>query len=185
MDSTRTDFPERTGSVRNNWLLLALVALVSFGGAVLYAVIDDPDSPIYLGYFVVMAAAVAGVAFWWFGAHPPRLSGPRWGYIVVVALLIVGGTLLGMIPGTRAIASWLTIGSCFLLYGLLERSAAIAATGAATAVAAIIAYTLDLARLGLVLEIITGVLFALGAMAVRRVGEARNSKPPTVSDPLP
>ncbi|GAA4391794.1 hypothetical protein [Brevibacterium pityocampae] len=79
MDSTRTDSPQRTGSERNNWLLLALVALVSFGGAVLYAVVDDPDSPIYLAYFVVMAAAVAGIAFWWFGAHPPRLSGPRWG----------------------------------------------------------------------------------------------------------
>lgn len=36
-------------SASNNRLLLALVALVSFGGAVLYAVVGDPDSPIYLG----------------------------------------------------------------------------------------------------------------------------------------
>ncbi|MEV0983377.1 hypothetical protein AB0I45_03360 [Brevibacterium sp. NPDC049920] len=173
MDSTRTDSPQRTGSERNNWLLLALVALVSFGGAVLYAVVDDPDSPIYLAYFVVMAAAVAGVAFWWFGAHPPRLSGPRWGYLGVVVLLIAGGTLLGMVPGTRAIASWLTIGACFVLYGLLERSAAIAATGGATLIAAVAAHALDLAQLGLVLEIVTGIVFTAGAAVVGRGEQGR------------
>ncbi|QCP06323.1 hypothetical protein [Brevibacterium sp. CS2] len=161
MDSTRTDSPQRTGSERNNWLLLALVALVSFGGAVLYAVVDDPDSPIYLAYFVVMAAAVAGVAFWWFGAHPPRLSEPRWGYLGVVVLLIAGGTLLRIVPGTRAIASWLTIGACFVLYGLLERSAAVAA------------YALDLAQLGLVLEIVTNC--RAGIIEMRMTGTANTT----------
>lgn len=164
-------------SASNNWLLLALVALVSFGGAVLYAVVGDPDSPIYLGYFVVMAAAVAGIAFWWFGAHPPRLSGPRWGYIGVVVLLIAGGTVLGMIPGTRAIASWLMIGACFVLYGLLERSAAIVVSGAVTLVAAFAANAMDLDRLGLVLEIVTGFVFAVGAGVLRAQG--RSTSPTT------
>lgn len=67
-----------TPSVIHNWLLLALVSIVSFGGAVLYVLIPDPDSPVFLGYFVVMAALVAGVAFWWFGRRPPRLTAPGW-----------------------------------------------------------------------------------------------------------
>lgn len=158
--------PQKSAS--NNWFLLALVAAVSFGGAVLYAVVDDPDSPVFVGYFVVMAALVAGLSFWWFGKNPPRLSGPRWGYILVVVLLLAGGTLLGMIPGTRAIASWLVIGVCFALYGLLERSVPIVAVGVATLIAAVAAYVMDLENMGLILELVTGALFTIGALAVRR-----------------
>ena len=160
--------PSRSSS--NNWLLLALVSVVSFGGAVLYALVDDPGSPVFLLYFVGTAAAVAGAAFWWFGAHPPRLTAPGWAYLGVIALLLLGGTFLGMLPGTRAIASWLTIGVCFTLYGLLERSAVIVGTGALTGLAALTAYLVDLEALGLVLEVTTGVLFAVGAVLLRRSG---------------
>lgn len=59
-------------------------------------------------------------------------------------------------------------GACFVLYGLLERSAAIAATGGATLIAAVAAYVLDLAQLGLVLEIVTGIVFTAGAAVVGR-----------------
>lgn len=152
-----------TRSVTNNWLLLALVSAVSFGGAVLYAVIRDADSPVFLLYFVVTAAAVAGIAFWWFGSNPPRLAAPGWAYLGVIALLILGGTFLGMLPGTRAIASWLTIGVCFTVYGVLERSTAITVTGAATLAAAVVGYVVDPDRLGLVLELTTGAVFAAGA----------------------
>lgn len=95
------------------------------------------------------------------------------GYLGVVVLLIAGGTLLGMVPGTRAIASWLTIGACFVLDGLLERSAAIAATGGATLIAAVAAYALDLAQLGLVLEIVTNC--RAGIIEMRMTGTANTT----------
>lgn len=155
-------------SVRNNWLLLALVSAVSFGGALLYLMVGDENSPVFLIYFAVTAAVVAGVALWWYGRRPPRRSGPAAAYIGLIVLMLAGGVVLGMVPGTRAIASWLTIGVVFTLFGLLQRSAVIAGAGVVTGLTAVAVYLLEPARLGLILELATGVVFAVAAVLIRR-----------------
>lgn len=157
-------------SLAHNWLLLALVSLVSFGGAVLYLLVGNQNSPVFLIYFVVAASLIAGVAFWWFGKHPPRMAAPGWMYLGVVLTLIVGGTFLSMIPGTRAVASWLTLAVCFALYGFLERSTVIVSAGLITCAATVAVYLAGPAQLGLILETVTGGVFAVAAVIIARAG---------------
>ncbi len=152
--------------VRNSWVLLAAVAVVSLGGAVVYASVGE-TSPVIAGYFLVGSGAVAALGFWWFSTHPPAMRGPRWAYYAVVIGLIVGAFGAGGIPGTRSVGAWIVVGVGFVAFGALERSALIATAGGVTAVAGVVGLVLAVPALGIWLELFTAATFGLAAALLR------------------
>lgn len=153
--------------VANNWALLAGVGLASLGGALIYGTFGAASVAIPL-YFLVASGALAFFALLWFGKHPPALLAPRWTYVVVVAALELGAFFGGALEETRAVGAWLAVGTAFAVYGGLERSAAIVATGACAALVAGALFLLSVPSLGVWLELATAAIFGLGALALRR-----------------
>lgn len=142
------------------------MALASLGGALVYGVFGVGSAAIPL-YFVIASGALAFLAFLWFGRHPPALLAPRWSYVVIVAALELGAFVGGALEETRAVGAWLAVGVAFAVYGLLERSGIIVATGACAALGALVAFVLEIPALGVSLELATGAIFAAGALALR------------------
>lgn len=156
----------KRNDVRNNWALLAGVSLVSFGGAAVYATYEENSIAIGV-YFLVASVSLAAFAFYWFKDHPPAMKAPWWAYALVVAGLEVGGFLGGSIEGTRAIGAWIAVGLAFVAYGLLERSRLISITGLCAALLGIATYILISGNIGLILEILTGILFGVSAYLLK------------------
>lgn len=164
MDPPQTSATD--GAAHNNWVLLAGVAVASLGGALVYGVFGVASLAIPL-YFLVASASLAFLAFLWLRRHPPALLAPRWSYVVVVAGLELGAFFGGALEDTRAVGAWLAVGAAFAVYGLLERSGIIVATGACAALAALVAFVLAIPALGVSLELATASIFAVGTFALR------------------
>ncbi len=89
------------------------------------------------------------------------------GAVVVVAALELGAFVGGALEETRAVGAWLAVGGAFVAFGLLERSAVIAATGASAALFSLVAFLLVVPALGVTLELATAAIFAGGALVLR------------------
>ncbi|WP_238529222.1 hypothetical protein [Dietzia alimentaria] len=161
-----TDPPRGVRDVRNNWVLLLAVALVSLGGAVVYLLAGE-NSVAIPGYFLAGAAAVAATGFWWFAEHPQALRAPAWAYTAVVVALVVGAFLAGTIPGSRSVGAWIAVGLGFVCYGALERSAVVTTAGGVAAAGGLAGIWATLPALGFWLELFTAVVFGTAAAILR------------------
>lgn len=154
------------GSDINNWVLLAAVGIVSFGGALIYAIVGE-NSIFIKAYFIAGSALVAGFSSWWFAKNPPAMISPAWQYYALIAFLMIGATITGGIENSRSIGAWITVGISFIIYGILERNRHISFTGLLSSGVAIALYVCNIPNLGIVLEIITGLIFLLSALLLK------------------
>lgn len=158
--------PRAVRDVRNNWVLLLAVALVSLGGAAVY-LMAGPNSLAIPGYFLAGATLVAATGFWWFADHPPGLRAPAWAYLVVVVALVVGAFVAGAIPGSRSVGAWIAVGLGFVCYGALERSTVVATAGALATAGGLVGIWAALPALGIWLELFTALVFGTAAAILR------------------